>query len=110
MGEQVTTHRHRRHRGHLRHYLDHLGKLPGVDVVAVADLDVARAQAIADQHPRSGALSPDDLYAADDVDIVLNLTIPAAHAAVHQAALAGGQACVRREAARRRPSPRPSRC
>ena len=29
-------------------YLDHLAKLPGVNVVAVADLDVSRAQAIAD--------------------------------------------------------------
>jgi predicted dehydrogenase len=70
-------------------YLDHLGKLPGVDVVAVAD--VARAQAIADKNPAIRALSPDDLYAADDVDIVLNLTIPAAHAAVHQAAMEAGK-------------------
>ncbi|MGW6195247.1 Gfo/Idh/MocA family protein [Kribbella sp. NPDC055110] len=70
-------------------YLDHLAKLPGVDVVAVADLDLARAEAVATGSIR--ALTPDELYAADDVDIVLNLTIPAAHAAVHQAALAAGK-------------------
>lgn len=72
-------------------YLDHLAKLPGVDVVVVADLDVSRAQAIADKNPGIRALSPQDLYAADDVDIVLNLTIPAAHAPVHQAALEAGK-------------------
>jgi predicted dehydrogenase len=72
-------------------YLEHLDKLPGVEVVAVADLDVTRAQAIADKNPGIRALAPDELYAADDVDIVLNLTIPAAHAAVHQAALAAGK-------------------
>ncbi|MGW6283093.1 Gfo/Idh/MocA family protein [Kribbella sp. NPDC055071] len=72
-------------------YLEHLAKLPGVDVVAVADLDVSRAQAIADQNPGIRALSPDELYAADDVDIVLNLTIPAAHAPVHQAAMEAGK-------------------
>jgi len=70
-------------------YLEHLAKLPGVEVVAVADLDLARAQAVATDGVR--ALSPDELYAADDVDIVVNLTIPAAHAAVHQAAMAAGK-------------------
>lgn len=72
-------------------YLDHLGRLPGVEVVAVADLDLARAQAIADQHAGIRALSPADLMAAPDVDLVLNLTIPAAHAPVHQAALQAGK-------------------
>ena len=72
-------------------YLDHLGKLPGVDVVAVADLDLARAQTIADQNPAIRAVSPDELYAADAVEIVLNLTIPAAHAPVHQAAMEAGK-------------------
>ncbi len=70
-------------------YLDHLAKLPGVEVVAVADLDLTRAQAVATDSIR--ALSPDELYTADDVDIVINLTIPAAHAAVHQAALNAGK-------------------
>ncbi len=72
-------------------YLEHLAKLPGVEVVAVADLDVSRAQAIADEHAGIRALSPEQLYTADDVDIVLNLTIPAAHAPVHQAAMEAGK-------------------
>lgn len=72
-------------------YLDHLAKLPGVDVVAVADLDLSRAQAIADQHQGIRALSSEDLLADPEVDIVLNLTIPAAHASVNQAALQAGK-------------------
>jgi predicted dehydrogenase len=72
-------------------YLDHLAKLPGVQVVAVADLDVSRAQAIADKFPGIRALSSDGLMTDPDVDIVLNLTIPAAHAPVHRAALQAGK-------------------
>jgi predicted dehydrogenase len=72
-------------------YLDHLAKLPGVEVVAVADLDLSRAQAIADQKPGIRALTSGDLMADPEVDIVLNLTIPAAHAPVHEAALKAGK-------------------
>jgi predicted dehydrogenase len=72
-------------------YLDHLSRLPGVEVVAVADLDLARAGAVADRNPGIRALPPDDLYLADDVEIVLNLTVPAAHAAVNRAALEAGK-------------------
>jgi predicted dehydrogenase len=72
-------------------YLDHLAKLPGVEVVAVADLDVTRAQAVAEKNPGIRALSSDDLLADPDVEIVLNLTIPAAHAPVHMAALQAGK-------------------
>ncbi|MBB5833715.1 Gfo/Idh/MocA family oxidoreductase [Kribbella italica] len=72
-------------------YLDHLAKLPGVEVAAVADLDVSRAQTVADAHPGVRPLSSDDLLADPDVDVVLNLTIPAAHAPVHRAALEAGK-------------------
>jgi predicted dehydrogenase len=72
-------------------YLDHLAKLPGVEVVAVADLDVSRAQVIADKNPGIRALTSAELMADPEVDIVVNLTIPAAHAPVHQAALQAGK-------------------
>jgi len=72
-------------------YLEHLARLPGVEVVAVADLDLGRAQAIADQHEGIRALSSEDLLADPEVDIVLNLTIPAAHASVNQAVLQAGK-------------------
>src|SRR5262245_15371741 len=49
-------------------------------MVAVADLDPARARAVADRQAGVRAVSVDDLLRADDVDVVLNLTTPEAHA------------------------------
>ncbi|GAA4980006.1 Gfo/Idh/MocA family protein [Actinopolymorpha pittospori] len=71
-------------------YFEHMAKLSNVKVVAAADLDVARAKSAADQYSVR-ALTPDELYADDDVDAVLNLTIPAAHASVALAALNAGK-------------------
>jgi hypothetical protein len=56
--------------------------LPDVELVAVADLDAARAEAVASEHEGVRALGVDELIADPEVDTVLNLTIPAAHAEV----------------------------
>ena len=68
-----------------------LARLPQVEVTAVADLDAARAAALASQHPGARAVPLAQLLGADDVELVLNLTIPAAHAAVALAALEAGK-------------------
>ncbi|MBI5159981.1 MAG: Gfo/Idh/MocA family oxidoreductase [Micrococcales bacterium] len=73
-----------------RQYLAQLATRPEVDVVAVADLDVDRAAAVAAEHGIR-ALSVDELMAEDGVDLVLNLTIPAAHVEVALAALSAGK-------------------
>ncbi len=62
-----------------------------VNLVAVADLDAARAHAVADDYEGVRALTVDELLAADDVELVLNLTIPAAHAEVALKAIAAGK-------------------
>ncbi|HEU4945980.1 MAG TPA: Gfo/Idh/MocA family oxidoreductase [Kribbella sp.] len=72
-------------------YLDHLAELSGVEVAAVADLDLTRAAAVAELRSGVRAMSPDELMADPDVEIVLNLTIPAAHAPVSTAALRAGK-------------------
>lgn len=72
-------------------YLETLGNHPDVRIVATADLDVTRAQAVADQYDGCRALTVDELVADPAVDTVINLTIPAAHADVALAALAGGK-------------------
>ncbi len=52
-----------------------------IDVIACADILLDRAQAFAAEHGLV-ACSVDELLERDDIDIVINLTIPAAHAEV----------------------------
>ncbi|PRY45160.1 Gfo/Idh/MocA family protein [Umezawaea tangerina] len=72
-------------------YLENLTGFPDVRVLAVADLDVERAAAQAAKHgvPGSGAVA--ELLADPAVEIVVNLTIPAAHVEVGLAALDAGK-------------------
>lgn len=62
-----------------------------VRLVAVADLDEARAASVAAEHGVR-ALTVDELIVDDEVDLVLNLTIPAAHAEIALKAIAAGKA------------------
>lgn len=72
-------------------YLDTLEGHPDLRITAVADLVPERAAAVAARLPGCRALTVPDLLADHDVDTVLNLTIPAAHAEVALAALAQGK-------------------
>ena len=72
-------------------YLETLSQAPDAVITAVADLDPARAEAVAATLPSARAVSVAELLAADDVDVVLNLTIPAAHAEIALAAIAAGK-------------------
>jgi predicted dehydrogenase len=68
-----------------------IARLPQLAVTAVADLDEDRARRLARRHPGARVRTLADLHAADDVDVVLNLTTPAGHAPVALAAIAGGK-------------------
>jgi predicted dehydrogenase len=72
-------------------YLRNLTRFPDLAVVAIADLDVERAAAAAQEFgvPVSGAV--DEVLALPEVELVVNLTIPAAHAQVALAALEAGK-------------------
>ncbi len=72
-------------------YLGTLAGHPDVRIVATADLDATRATAVAADLPGCRALSVAELVADPDVQTVLNLTIPAAHAEIALAALARGK-------------------
>lgn len=61
-----------------------------VRIEAVADLDDARASAVATERGVR-AMTLDELFASPDIDLVLNLTIPAAHADVDLRAIAAGK-------------------
>ena len=71
-------------------YLTNCRRLPGLELVACADLDLARAQAKAAEHGIRAA-SVDELLADPAIDLVINLTIPAVHAEVSMSALAAGK-------------------
>ncbi|RRS01592.1 Gfo/Idh/MocA family protein [Glycomyces terrestris] len=71
-------------------YLSAFERLDAVRLTAVADLDEARAKAVADAQGVR-ALGVDELLADPDVDLVLNLTIPAAHAEIALKAIAHGK-------------------
>ena len=73
-----------------RQYLDTAKRLDAIEIVAAADLRPDRAAAVeARDGPR--AMSVDALLADAGVDLVLNLTIPAAHGEVALAAIAAGK-------------------
>lgn len=74
-----------------RQYLDTLRESTAVRITAVADLDRSRAEAVAAELPAAVALDVAQLLASPEVDTVLNLTIPAAHAEIALAAIANGK-------------------
>ena len=63
-------------------YLESGKKFDILDIVAVSDLDLARAKAKAEEHGIAKALSVEELLADPEIEIVINLTVPGAHYAV----------------------------
>lgn len=61
-----------------------------IDMIAVADIDAAAAQARASEFGVR-ADGVDELIAADDIDIIVNLTVPASHYAVTRRILEGSK-------------------
>jgi predicted dehydrogenase len=72
-------------------YLGNLTKFPDVEVLAVADLDEARAAQAAAEYGIGASGSPSAVFEIPEVEIVVNLTVPAAHAEVALAALRAGK-------------------
>lgn len=69
-------------------YLSTLAGHPGVTITAIADIDAARATSVAAGIDGCRALPVDELLREPQVDTVLNLTVPAAHAPVALGAIA----------------------
>ena len=73
-----------------REYAENAKFFDSFELVACADLDESQAQALAEAHHIRVA-SVNELISDPSIDIVLNLTPPAAHAAVIRACLAAGK-------------------
>ena len=61
-----------------------------LDLVACADIDFSKAEALAAKHGLK-AYTVEDLFRDSEIEIVINLTIPVAHAEVTLAAIAAGK-------------------
>jgi predicted dehydrogenase len=72
-------------------YLGMAKNFPDVEIAAVADLDFDRAKAAAEKYSIPRALEVDQLIHSDDIEIVLNLTIPKAHVPVALQTLEAGK-------------------
>jgi predicted dehydrogenase len=72
-------------------YLKNLRQFPDVQVLCCADLDIDRAKAQAAAYDVPAAGTVEQALAHPDVDLVVNLTIPVAHAEVATAAVRAGK-------------------
>lgn len=71
-------------------YLKGSAIFPILNIKAIADLDLARAKAQASAFGIEG-LTPDELFADESIDIVINITPPQVHARVITQALEAGK-------------------
>ncbi len=72
-------------------YFENCSHFENLKVVSCADLDLDRAKEKAKEHAVPKAYTVEDLIADPEVDIVINLTVPKAHAAINLAALEAGK-------------------
>ena len=81
-------------------YLQTLRRFDHVAFAACADMEPERARRVAAEYGFARACSVDELVRGDDTDLVLNLTVPAAHAEAQPGGARRRQARLFREAAR----------
>lgn len=72
-------------------YLTNTARWNCLEVVAVSDLDMERARAKAQKYAIPKALTVDEVLADPQIELALNLTIPAAHGALALQALRAGK-------------------
>lgn len=72
-------------------YFKNLKRFPFLEVAACADLDLERAKSKATEHGIPCACTVNELLARQDIELVVNLTIPKAHASVAMAAVKAGK-------------------
>src|ERR1700751_1466531 len=71
-------------------YMQNMSRFPGLKLIACTDVREDAARSAAAKYSIS-ARGIDVLLASQDIDVVVNLTVPAAHFAVNHAALGAGK-------------------
>jgi predicted dehydrogenase len=72
-------------------YLDNLTKASAISVEMIADIDISRAEDRAKKYGVAAFGTPAELLARNDIDLVVNLTIPSAHEEVTISCLRAGK-------------------
>ncbi|MED4226295.1 Gfo/Idh/MocA family oxidoreductase [Neobacillus cucumis] len=72
-------------------YMENCQKFPHLKLIACADIDIQRAESQAEKFGIPKACSVQELLSDADIDLVINLTIPKAHASVCIQALEAGK-------------------
>lgn len=72
-------------------YSERIAATDGLDLVGATDLDLERAQQLIEKFGGRTYATLDELVADPDVDVVVNLTLPVAHADVTRTALEAGK-------------------
>lgn len=72
-------------------YLENLTRFPDVEVVRIGDIDTARAAASAEKWGVRASGTGEEVLTDPDVEIVINLTLPATHVEVSTQALRAGK-------------------
>ncbi len=72
-------------------YLKNMPRFAALDVVGVADLDFARAEAAAAKYGLERAIPLELVFDDTGIDLILNLTTPESHAEIALRALEGGK-------------------
>jgi predicted dehydrogenase len=72
-------------------YLKNCARSPHLRVLACADLDLQRARAKAEAYTVPRVYTPDEMLDDPEIELVINLTVPQAHAEVALATLSAGK-------------------
>ena len=72
-------------------YLKNTKGFDGIDIVACGSLNMDESKAKATEFGVPKIAAPEEIISAPDIDCILNLTIPAAHAEISLAALNAGK-------------------
>lgn len=72
-------------------YLKNCASFDGIDIVACGSLNLEESRGKAELHGVPRVMTPKEIIADPEIDAILNLTVPAAHADVSLAALEAGK-------------------
>ena len=71
-------------------YLENIPKLSNLKIIGVSDLNKARQDEVARKN-NVDSIDGDEIFTREDIDVILNLTLPQSHAEVNLRALTNGK-------------------